>query len=143
MYWALALGEESHSVRSLKMPRVIMTIYPAEFHRRCQQRWERRAASRLYESAQRMPWLLAIGRTLRVELNAVEQPVSASYRDFASRPAAPLAERYIDVRKDSRHDSARAHQQHAIVRRRVLIILGLRHAGGELIRHRPQLDPGR
>jgi hypothetical protein len=53
-----------------------MTIYPAEFHRRCQERWERRAASRLYESARRMPWLLAIGRTLRTELDAVEQPVS-------------------------------------------------------------------
>jgi hypothetical protein len=55
---------------------VIMTIYPAEFHRRCQQQWERRAAARLYESARRMPWLLAIGRTLRAELDAVEQPVS-------------------------------------------------------------------
>jgi hypothetical protein len=53
-----------------------MTIYPAEFHRRCEQKWERRAeASRLYESARRMPWLLAIGRTLRAELDAVE-PVS-------------------------------------------------------------------
>lgn len=32
--------------------------------------------SRLYEGAQRMPWLLANGRTLRAELDAVEQPVS-------------------------------------------------------------------
>jgi hypothetical protein len=61
---------------AFKDAEVVMTIYPAEFHRRCQQQWERRAASRLYESAQRMPWLFAIGRTLRVELNAVEQPVS-------------------------------------------------------------------
>jgi hypothetical protein len=53
-----------------------MTIYPAEFHRRCQERWEHRATSRLYESAQRMPWFLAIGRTLRAELDTVEQPVS-------------------------------------------------------------------
>jgi hypothetical protein len=53
-----------------------MTVYPAEFHKQCEQKWECRAASRLYESAQRMPWLLAIGRTLRAELDAVEQPVS-------------------------------------------------------------------
>jgi hypothetical protein len=79
-----------------------MTIYPAEFHRRCEQKWERRAeVSRLYESTRRTaradgnqcgqrmpdrserndilarrPWLLAIGRTLRAEQNAVEQPVS-------------------------------------------------------------------
>jgi hypothetical protein len=38
---------------------------------------ERRAeASRLYENARRMPWLLAIGRTLRDELDAGKQPVS-------------------------------------------------------------------
>jgi hypothetical protein len=56
---------------------IVMTVYPAEFHRRCEQKWERRAeASRLYESARRMPWLLAIGRTLRAELDAVKQPVS-------------------------------------------------------------------
>jgi hypothetical protein len=54
-----------------------MTTYPTEFHRRCEQKWERRAdAAAFYESAQRMPWLLAIGRTLRAELDAVEQPVS-------------------------------------------------------------------
>jgi hypothetical protein len=54
-----------------------MTIYPAEFHRRCAQKWERRAdAAGLYESARQMPWLLAIGQTLRAELDAVEQPVS-------------------------------------------------------------------
>jgi len=52
-----------------------MTVYPAEFHRRCDQKWECRAAS-LYESAQRMPWLLVIGRTLRAKLDAAEQPVS-------------------------------------------------------------------
>jgi hypothetical protein len=61
---------------AFKNAEVVMTIYPAEFHRRCQERWERRAASTLYESAQRMPWLLALGRTLRAELDAVEQPVS-------------------------------------------------------------------
>jgi hypothetical protein len=56
---------------------IVMTIYPAEFHRRCEQKWERRAdASGLYESARRMPWLLVIGQTLRAELDAVEQPVS-------------------------------------------------------------------
>ena len=56
---------------------IVMTVYPAEFHRRCEQKWERRAdASGLYESARRMPWLFAIGRPLRAELDAVEQPVS-------------------------------------------------------------------
>jgi hypothetical protein len=53
-----------------------MTVYPAEFHRRCEQKWDRRAVSSIYESAGRMPWLLEIGRTLRAELNAAEQPVS-------------------------------------------------------------------
>jgi hypothetical protein len=53
-----------------------MTVYPAEFHRRCEQKWDRRAVSSIYESARRMPWLLEIGRTLRAELNAAEQPVS-------------------------------------------------------------------
>jgi len=53
-----------------------MTVYPAEFHRRCEQKWERRAVSSVYESARRMPWLLEIGRTLRTELDAIEQPIS-------------------------------------------------------------------
>jgi hypothetical protein len=53
-----------------------MSTYPVEFHRRCEQGWESRAASRFLESARRMPWLLAIGRTLRAELDAVEHPVS-------------------------------------------------------------------
>jgi len=54
-----------------------MTTYPTEFHRRFEQKWERRAdAAAFYESARRMPWLLEIGRTLRAELDAVEQPVS-------------------------------------------------------------------
>jgi len=39
MYWALALGEESHSVRSLKMSEIVMTTYPTEFHRRFEQKW--------------------------------------------------------------------------------------------------------
>jgi len=33
-------------------------------------------AAAFYESTRRMPWLLEIGRTLRAELDAVEQPVS-------------------------------------------------------------------
>jgi hypothetical protein len=77
MYWALALGEESHSVRSLKMSEIVMTTYPTEFHRRFEQKWERRAdAAAFYESTRRMPWLLEIGRTLRAELDTVKQPVS-------------------------------------------------------------------
>ena len=56
---------------------IVMTTYPTEFHRRFEQKWERRAdAAAFYESARRMPWLLEIGRTLRAELDAVEQPVS-------------------------------------------------------------------
>jgi hypothetical protein len=53
-----------------------MTVYPAEFHRRCEQKWERRGASSFYESARRTLWLLEIGRTLRAELDAAEQPGS-------------------------------------------------------------------
>jgi hypothetical protein len=53
-----------------------MTAYPVEFQRRCQQKWESRAAPSLYESARRMPWLLAIGQMLRAELDGLEQPVS-------------------------------------------------------------------
>ena len=53
-----------------------MTAYPMEFHRRCEQRWESRAGLGIYEGARRMPWLLAIGQMLRVELDDVEQPVS-------------------------------------------------------------------
>jgi hypothetical protein len=49
-----------------------MTAYPVEFQRRC----ESRAGLGIYESARRMPWLLAIGQMLRVELDDVEQPVS-------------------------------------------------------------------
>jgi hypothetical protein len=78
MYWALALADESRSAfKDDRESEIVMTTYPAEFHRRCEQNWERRAeASRLHESARRMPWLLAIGRTLRAELDAVKQPVS-------------------------------------------------------------------
>ena len=53
-----------------------MTAYPVEFERRCQQQWGGRAAPGLYESARRMPWLLAIGQMLRAELDSLEQPVS-------------------------------------------------------------------
>jgi len=50
---------------------------------------------------------------------------SALKSEFALRPAPPFARRHVGAGKDSRHDPARGHQQHAIVRRRVLIILGL------------------
>jgi hypothetical protein len=53
-----------------------MTAYPVEFERRCQQQWEGRAAPGLYESARRLPWLLAIGQRLWAELDSLEQPVS-------------------------------------------------------------------
>jgi len=53
-----------------------MTTYPVEFQRRCEQKWESRAAPGLYESARRMPWLLAIGQMLRAEMDGLEQPVS-------------------------------------------------------------------
>jgi hypothetical protein len=55
---------------------IVMTAYPVEFQRRCQQKWEGRAAPGLYESARRMPWLLAIGQMLRAELDGHEQPLS-------------------------------------------------------------------
>jgi len=55
---------------------IVMTAYPMEFHRRCEQRWESRAGLGIYEGARRMPWLLAIGQMLRVELDDVKQPVS-------------------------------------------------------------------
>jgi hypothetical protein len=54
---------------------IVMTAYPVEFQRRCEQRWESRAGLGIYESARRMPWL-QIGQMLRVELDDVEQPVS-------------------------------------------------------------------
>jgi hypothetical protein len=73
------------AVKDDREAEIVMTVYPAEFHRRCEQKWERRAASSLYESARRMPWLLEIGRTLRAELDAVEQP-------FSERLAAILKE---------------------------------------------------
>jgi hypothetical protein len=41
---ALALREEREA-------EIVMTVYPAEFHKQCEQKWECRAASRLYESA--------------------------------------------------------------------------------------------
>ena len=55
---------------------IVMTAYPVEFQRRCEQSWESRAGLGIYESARRMPWLVAIGQMLRVELDGVEQPVS-------------------------------------------------------------------
>ena len=55
---------------------IVMTTYPVEFQRRCEQKWESRAAPGLYESAQRMPWLLAIGQMPRAEMDGLEQPVS-------------------------------------------------------------------
>ena len=78
MYWALALGEEIAQRSVFKDDReseIVMTTYPTEFHRRFEKKWERRAdAAAFYEST--LPWLLEIGRTLRAELDAVEQPVS-------------------------------------------------------------------
>jgi hypothetical protein len=55
---------------------VVMTAYPVEFQRRCEQRWESRAGLGIYESARRMPWQLAIGQMLRVEFDGVAHPVS-------------------------------------------------------------------
>jgi hypothetical protein len=55
---------------------IVMTAYPVEFQRRCEQRWESPEGLGIYESARQMPWLLAIGQMLRVELDDVEQPVS-------------------------------------------------------------------
>jgi hypothetical protein len=56
------------------------------------QKGERRAeASRLYESARRMPWLLTIGRTLRAELDAVKQPVSERLAAVLKKVGRPTA----------------------------------------------------
>src|SRR5262249_17053801 len=56
------------------------------------------------------------------------------------RRAAAFAHRCAGVPEHADHDPARAHQQHATVRHGVAIILGLRHAGGDLVGHRAQLD---
>jgi len=77
MYWALALGEESHSVRSLKMSEIVMTTYPTEFHRRFEQKWNIVLTLRRFMRAHgECLGCWEIGRTLRAELDAVEQPVS-------------------------------------------------------------------
>src|SRR5262249_25007368 len=49
----------------------------------------------------------------------------------------------VGIGKDARHDATRPYQQHATVRHDVSIAPGLRHAGGDLIEHRAQLDPRR
>jgi len=49
----------------------------------------------------------------------------------------------VGIGKDAHHDPTRPHEQHAIVRHDVSIAPGLRHAGGDLIGHRVQLDPER
>src|SRR5260370_41249222 len=56
-------------------------------------------------------------------------------------PPTSFTHRY--VRKDAHYDPARPHQQHAILRHRIAIIPGLRHASGDLVGHRSQLDPAR
>jgi hypothetical protein len=58
-------------------------------------RFEARAAPGLYESARRMPWLLAIGQMLRAELDGFEQPVSerlALHRVWESPNTKPRLE---------------------------------------------------
>src|SRR5262249_9523556 len=52
-----------------------------------------------------------------------------------------FAHRY--VRKDAHYDPARPHQQHAILRHRIAKIRGLRHASGDVVGYRSQLDPRR
>src|SRR5262249_61364626 len=49
----------------------------------------------------------------------------------------------VGIGKDAHHDPTRPHEQHAILRHDVSIAPGLRDAGGDLIGHRVQLDPGR
>src|SRR5207245_2427576 len=65
------------------------------------------------------------------------------WRRSLLRPAASFAHRRIGVAEHADHDPARAHQQHAAVPHRVAIVAGLRHAGGHLVGHWPQLDPRR
>jgi hypothetical protein len=69
-----------------------MPVYPAELQKQCEQRWEsRRAALGFYESARRMPWLLAIGQMLRVEFDGVEQPVSERLAALLKELDGPIA----------------------------------------------------
>ena len=68
-----------------------MPVYPVELHKQCEQRWESRAALGFYESARRMPWLLAIGQMLRVELDGVEQPVSERLATLLKELDGPTA----------------------------------------------------
>ena len=56
---------------------------------------------------------------------------------------APDILRSLVLPKDAHYDPAGAHKQHAIIRHRVAITLGLRHAGGDLVGHRAQLNPRR
>ena len=52
-----------------------MTVYPVEFQRRCEQKWESRVAPGVNESARRMPWLLAIGQMLRANMDGLKSPI--------------------------------------------------------------------
>jgi hypothetical protein len=70
---------------------IVMTAYPVEFQRRCEQKWEGRAGLGLYESARRMPWLLAIGQMLRAELDGVQQPVSEGLAALLKELDGPTA----------------------------------------------------
>src|SRR5215467_7767851 len=78
----------------------------------------------------------------RVETESDARADSTSH-DYVLRRAAAFAHPCAGVPEHADHDPARAHQQHAIVRHGVAIILGLRHAGGDLVGHRAQLDPRR
>jgi hypothetical protein len=44
-----------------------------------------------YESARRMPWLLAIGQMLRAELDGVQQPVSEGLAALLKELDGPTA----------------------------------------------------
>ena len=70
---------------------IVMTAYPVEFQRRCEQKWEGRAGWGIYESARRMPWLLAIGQMLRAELDGVQQPVSEGLAALLKELDGPTA----------------------------------------------------
>src|SRR5262249_31382748 len=78
MYWALALGEESHSVRSLKMSEIVMTTYPTEFHRRFEQKWNIVLTLRRFMRAHgECLGCWEIGRTLRADRDAAHHPAPA------------------------------------------------------------------
>jgi hypothetical protein len=91
-----------------------MTVYPVEFRRRCEQKWESRTASELYESARQMPWLLAIGQILRAEMDGLEQPVSERLAAALKELDWPTAGQRLHV---ATHWSALAEQMERLERR--------------------------